>query len=285
MRNPYYELVKPGIIYGNTVTAAAGYLVAARAASRLAPLVMALFGLALVIAAGCIINNYLDRDLDARMPRTKARLFAGPGAPAPVALLGAAVLAALAGLALLYWLAPLAALAALAGLILYVPVYTMWAKRRTPYATHLGALAGATPPLVGYFAAGGAPDALALALFLMLFTWQLPHFFAIAIYRADEYRAAGVPVLPVARGERSAVRGIAVWGAAFMLAAAAPWALGAAGPGYLAVVVVLAGGWWALALAGFAATNTRAWARRVFFASLAVLIGVFGALALDALFF
>lgn len=277
----YYELVKPGIIYGNAFTAAAGFLIGGRGATHLGSLLLTLLGLSLVIASGCISNNYYDRGIDARMARTKGRFFAAGGGNAAY-ILSAAAAMVLLGLAFLASLSLAAAAAAAAGFVIYVFLYTP-AKHRTPYAVHIGALAGATPPLVGYFAGGGSSGSVAAALFLMLFLWQIPHFFAIAIYRGEEYSAAGVPVLPRAAGLRRAHIEMACYTGAFLLAAIAPAALGAAGAAYLGAALALSGLWLALAFADFFAADPRRAARRSFFFSLVVLLGTFGTLALSAL--
>lgn len=152
-----------------------------------------IFGLAGVIGSACVFNNYADRNIDARMERTKKRpLVAGTIKPRN-ALLFASVLVVV-GVVLLWMTDMLALYAALAGFLVYVFVYTPL-KPRTGYAVFVGAVAGATPPLVGYAAAAHTLDWYAAALFAFLFLWQLPHFLAIARFRFEEYFAAGVPLL------------------------------------------------------------------------------------------
>lgn len=190
----YYTLTKPGIIYGNALTASAGFFLASRGAVDLWLLLATVAGLSLVIASACVFNNYVDRDIDALMERTRDRALASRRLSTKSALIFGSILGALGFATLLFYTNPLACLVALLGFVVYVALYTPL-KRRSGHALFVGAVAGATPPVVGYAAAAGVLDISALWLFIFLFLWQLPHFIAISVYRADEYAAAGVPLL------------------------------------------------------------------------------------------
>lgn len=207
MFKDYIELAKPRMVLGNDLVAAAAFIFASRGAVEWPQFWLMLTGLSLVMGSACVFNNVHDRSLDARMARTKTRaLAAGRIKPAYALALGTALLAG--GIVALYYINLLALGAALAGWIVYVLVYTPL-KPRTPLALFAGALAGATPPLVGYAAAAHMLDWWAFALFMFMFLWQIPHFLAIARYRYDEYAAAGVPVLtakPANEGERQRAR-------------------------------------------------------------------------------
>lgn len=199
----YYELAKPRMVYANVLVAAAAFVYASNhtnqvgvTASHGAPSwalgALAVAGLGLVIASACTFNNYMDREMDAKMERTKCRALPSGILPGSHALaMGSLLLAA--GLALLYATTVAALLVALAGWVVYVALYTPL-KPRSPAALFVGAVAGATPPVVGYAAVTGVLDVTALTLFAFLFVWQLPHFVAISIYRGEEYAAAGVPM-------------------------------------------------------------------------------------------
>ncbi|HUY62659.1 MAG TPA: heme o synthase [Candidatus Paceibacterota bacterium] len=278
----YYQLAKPGIIYGNAVTAAAGFFVAAAGAPDFPLLAATLIGLSLVVASGCVFNNYIDRDIDGRMERTKGRALVRGLVPLRASLSYGAVLGILGLAALVTLVNLLAALVALGGFAVYVFAYTILAKRRSVYATHVGSIAGAVPPVVGYVAALGRLDLGALVLFLILCFWQMPHFFAIALNRRDDYAAAGVPVLPVVRGARSAKLQSAWYVAAFLVATILLAALGYAGVAYLVVAVVLGIAWLGLALVGLYADDDRRWARRMFVASLIVLTVLCVMMSVDA---
>ncbi len=193
MLRTYYNLTKPGIIYGNALVAAAAFIFGSHAGIDWQLFLLTIAGLSLVIGGSCVFNNYYDRDIDARMERTKKRAFAsGKVSPLHALIFGTVLL--VSGIILLSYTNLLALGAALLGFIVYVFFYTPL-KHRTGYAVYVGAIAGATPPVVGYAAATNTLDMYALAFFAFLFLWQLPHFFAIARYRFKEYQAAGVPLL------------------------------------------------------------------------------------------
>lgn len=194
MISAYYRLTKPGIVYGNLLPAIGAFFFGSPGLPHWPSLLFMVGGLACIIACGCVLNNYFDRSMDARMERTKHRALVTGAIPPSAALLFALVLG-LSGTALLHLFStPVALVSALLGLFVYVALYTPL-KSRSATALYVGAVAGAMPPVVGYAAAAGTLDAYAAGLFLALYLWQLPHFIAIAFFRYEEYRAAGVPLL------------------------------------------------------------------------------------------
>ena len=193
MIRTYYELAKPGIIYGNTLTAGAGFFLAGQGVIEWSLLVVMLVGLSFIIASACVFNNYFDRHIDARMERTKNRALVVGHASKTGALLFGLALLLFGTLTLHYYTNILALGVALVGFLVYVFLYTPL-KPHTAHALWVGAVAGATPPVVGYTAASGVLDVYAWILFAALFLWQIPHFLAIAVYRFEEYRAAGIPL-------------------------------------------------------------------------------------------
>lgn len=242
---------------------------------------VALVGTALAVAAANTLNCWMERDSDGRMQRTKDRpLPAGRLAPG-VALafgLGLAVLS----LPLMAWgggpvTAGLGALA----LVSYVGLYTPL-KRVSPKALVVGAVPGALPPLMGWTAVTGRIDAGGLALFGILFFWQLPHFLAIALHRHSDYATAGIQVTPVARGERVARRHAVLWTLALVPITLLLQPLGVAGTGYTVVAVVLGATFLAWTLAGLRPTAGTTWARGLFRFSLAYLTILFVALGVFA---
>lgn len=278
----YYRLTKPGIIYGNAITAAAGFFLASGGYPDYLLLLFTLLGLSLVIAGGCVFNNYIDRDMDARMERTRDRAFVAGSVTASFALLYGITLAfAGFGLLILYVNLLAAEFAAL-GLLVYVFVYSVWAKRRTFYATHVGGIAGAMPPVVGYVAVTGSVDTAVLILFFILALWQIPHFFSIVIYRARDYANARVPALPLLRSARETNIQILLFIALFMFAALALWALGYTGLWYFYIVLGCSLTWFLIALLGFVSIDKVKWARRMFALSLIVLLAVSIGMSLDA---
>lgn len=262
----YYQLVKPGIVYGNMVAAVAGFFLAAgfSAPWRFAALML---GLSCVIASACVFNNILDRDIDAKMERTSGRpIPAGTITPLRAFLFGAVLGVAGFG-ALLAGTTYAATAAAGFGFVVYLAAYTPL-KRITRAATFVGALAGSMPPLIGYAAVTGRIDATGLWLVLVLIVWQMGHFGAIALYRKGEYEAAGMPAIHDTHAFAQRVRGYVI---SFALVVFAPVVADSASAGYVALAAAAALSWLVPAWLQLK-EGERAWARRVFFASLAALL-------------
>lgn len=268
----YYRLAKPGIVYGNLLSAFAGFFLASRGAIDFALLAATITGTGLVIGSGCVFNNYLDRKIDKKMERTKRRALADGKISTASALLYGSVLG-LAGFSTLWLFTTLAAvLAGLAGIIFYVIVYG-YAKRRTHWGTVIGSIPGATPPVGGYVAVTGSFDEAALLLFLILVIWQMPHFYAISIFRLKDYQAAGLPVLAAVRGVETTKIRIMAYIVAFTLIAPLLTVFDYTGLTYAAVVALLGIAWFWKGLQGYRTSDNAAWARRMFGFSLLVLLG------------
>lgn len=241
---------------------------------------VALLGTVLIVAAANALNMYLERDVDGLMRRTRTRpLPQGRLAPEVAVAIGAALAAAAVPLMIVGGNLLTGVLGA-AAFVIYVWVYTPM-KRRSPAALYVGAVPGAIPPLMGWTAATGELGAPGLVLFAVLFLWQVPHFVAIALYRSDEYAAAGFQTLPVARGAQRSLVHAAVCAAALVVASVLLTPAGAAGGIYLALALLLGGGFFVCSLRGFRAAAPRRWARSLFLASLVYLPALFAALALD----
>jgi protoheme IX farnesyltransferase len=237
---------------------------------------LAVLATAGVVGAANALNCFMERDLDARMRRTRDRpLPAGRLEPLVAIALGVFVPAfAIPVLALVA--GPLTALLALVALLSYVVVYTPL-KRRSPLALFVGAVPGAIPPAMGWTAVTGRLDAGALALFAVLFAWQLPHFLAVSLYLEDDYARAGLPVFARAHGEPATRR--AIFATTLLLVAVSflPLAAGVIGRGYGIAAAVLGAG--LLAHAGLGLRGRGAWARGFFLATLAYLTALFAVLA------
>lgn len=276
----YYELTKPGIVYGNVMTAVAGYLFASRWHIQWVTFLALLGGTALLIAAACAANNCLDRRIDAHMSRTRSRALVTGTISVRSALWYAAALGVLGIFVLLKtnWLTLAVGLSAVFS---YVVLYG-WAKRHTVHGTLVGTVPGAASLVAGYTAVTGRLDVAALLLFLIMLAWQMPHFYAIAIRRVDEYAAAGLPVWPVRRGVRSTVRQTVAYIALFFAAVCALTLTGYTGVSFLVIMGGLGAWWFALGVCGFR-TGDTAWARKTFLFSLIVLTVFSAALPLGVL--
>ena len=264
----YYELTKPRMNFLVLVTAALGFYMAARGWGQWATFLHAMLGTFLTAGGAAALNQYLERDLDARMPRTANRpLPAGRVGPVEALAFGVALTAAgVLYLALL--VNPLTAALGAITLGTYVFLYTPM-KRWTTLCTIVGAVPGAIPPMMGWTAAAGELSPPAWALFGILFFWQLPHFLAIAILYRDDYAAGGFKMLPVVdEGLSFTGRQIVLWGLALIPVSLTPVMMGMAGATYFAAAVVLGLGFWAAGIRCAATRGERADARRLFFVSI-----------------
>jgi len=276
----YYQLTKPGIVYGNLVTAAAGFLLAAKGSVDFPLFAGLLSGTALVVASGCVFNNITDVGVDGKMNRTKNRALVTETISTNAAFLFATILG-LAGFVLLYFYTNLLALSAgLVGFVFYIIVYGFW-KRRTIYGTLIGSVAGATPPVAGYLAAANQFDTGSALLFLILVCWQMAHFYAIAIYRLDDYKAASIPVWPTKKGIPATKVQILIFALAFGAILPLLTFFNYTGYVYLIVMLVVFLGWLRLILQGFKVENEKNWARRVFLFSQFVIVAFATFLSLD----
>ncbi|HEY4392518.1 MAG TPA: heme o synthase [Polyangia bacterium] len=242
--------------------------------------IMTLIGTALLVAASNTFNMYLERDVDPLMERTRDRPLPR-AALSPETALAFGTLLACAAVPLVFLGGNL--LTGILGLFAlgsYVAVYTPL-KRHTGIALFIGAVPGALPPLMGWTAATGRLDAPGLALFAILFLWQIPHFLAIAIYRAADYARAGLKVLPLAISTRATRVTIVTFSIALVAATVALQPLHVAGPLYLACAVLLGAIFIGWAAAGFRRAAENAWARSLFFYSILYLTLLFVAIVVD----
>lgn len=272
MFKDYYQLTKPGIIYGNAITVVAGFFLASKGNIDWSLLVVTLLGISLVMASGCVFNNYIDRDIDVLMERTKNRALVRGTIPLRSALVYATTLGVV-GLATLYiYTNSLTSLVALGGLFAYVVLYSLWSKRQSVHGTTIGSISGAVPPVVGYLAVTNNLDLGAIILFLILALWQMPHFFAIAIYRLEDYTRAKIPVLPVKVGIPTTKIHMFVYIVLFIFATASLTFFEYTGQAYLFNMVLLGLGWLALCVKGFFSLDNNRWARTMFIYSIVILV-------------
>lgn len=259
----YYLLIKPGIILGNLITFAAGFLLASRGVMHYSLFFFTLLGLALIIASACVFNNYIDREIDKKMQRTKKRALA-VGAISVRSALFFALVMGLGGTLLLGMYANLLSMwTALLGFFIYVFPYS-FLKSRTVFATAIGSVSGAIPPVVGYLAVSNRLDLGAFLLFTMLVLWQMPHFFAIAIYRLEDYRAAAIPVLPLKKGLLRTKIHMMLYVGGFMISAALLTYFHYVGYVYLGAVFLLGLWWLIISLQGFKSPDNTLWGRQMF---------------------
>jgi protoheme IX farnesyltransferase len=277
----FVALTKPRVMMLAVFTAVVGLSIAP---GRLDPPTTLVTVLAIAAGAGAagVLNMWYDADIDAIMSRTAMRPIPRGKVSRFEALVLGLVLGSVAVLVLAL-ATNLPAAALLAGTIaFYVLVYTAWLKRSTPHNIVIGGVAGALPPVIGWAAATGEIGFEPLALFLIIFLWTPPHFWALALNRTDDYARAGVPMLPVVAGRTATTRQILIYSGLLVLAAELPWLLGLAGVVYDAIAAICGALFLLLALQlnKSAGTDRRA-AHRLFVFSIFYLFALFAVLLID----
>ncbi len=262
----YYQLVKPGVMYGNVLTGAAGYLLAAMHFGRFDWLVFVatIVGMTGVVSAACVLNNYLDQDIDQVMQRTKRRPSV-TGVVSGRAMVIYALSLLVVGTVILALLTNWLVVAiGLVGFGVYVWLYGALSKRRSLHGTLVGSISGAMPIAGGYAAASGSVDVGLVLVFLILFFWQFPEFYSISIYRCKEYKAAGVPVISVVRGIPATVRWIFINTIAYVFCTLLLTVYGYTGWIYFAVMLPAGLHWIYIGYRGFGAKDKEKWSRTMF---------------------
>lgn len=280
----FTALIKIGIVNSNLITTFTGLWLALHFTGQsflgnLDIVLLTVVGSSLIIAGSCSINNYIDRDIDPLMERTKARpTVTGRIEPSKVLLLGI-ILIALGTMCLLFTTMT-ATVIGLLGVFSYVVLYSLWSKRQLVSNTIIGSISGAVPPLIGWAAVDGNLDMIAWALFLIMFIWQPPHFYALAMRRVEEYRAAGIPMLPVVKGFKTTKKHILLWVAALL---PTPFLLTSLGIPFLILATVLNIGWLVLGIYGYKIKDDIKWAKLMFVYSLQYLTIIFVAMVIVTL--
>jgi heme o synthase len=237
----YYELTKPRVVMLIVFTAVVGMFLSVPGLPPLSALLWGTLGIGLQAASAAAINQIIDRNIDARMARTCGRPLV-TGALGMTESIAFATVLGLAGFALLWFLVnPLTAVLTQLTLVGYAGVYTLYLKRATPQNIVIGGAAGAAPPVLGWTAVTGEVHAHALILFLIIFIWTPPHFWALAIERHKEYAAADIPMLPVTHGLEFTRTQVLFYTVLLFLISLFPYVFGMSGLLYLAGATVLSG--------------------------------------------
>jgi protoheme IX farnesyltransferase len=275
----YFETTKPRVVALIVFTAVIGMFLSVRARPPLDKLLWGTLGIWLAAASAAAINQLLDRRADAEMARTRHRPLP-QGQLSERAVANFATVLGLAAMLILWVLVnPLTAVLTFLSLIGYAFVYTLWLKRATPQNIVIGGAAGAAPPLLGWAAIRGELDAGALLLFLIIFIWTPPHFWALAIHRRDDYAKVDIPMLPVTHGIPFTRVQIVLYTVLLVLVSVMPYLIGMSGPLYLIGALALGAAFLGHALALFAGDGEMP--MRTFGFSLVYLAGLFIFLLID----
>ncbi len=244
----YFELCKPKVVYLIVFTAVVGMFLAVPGWPPLNALVAGTLGIALAASSAAAINHLLDQRIDAVMARTRNRPLPTGQLGAQQVLWFALILCVISMSLLVVWVNPLTAVLTFFSLIGYAIIYTLWLKRATPQNIVIGGAAGAAPPLLGWTAVTGSIEPGALILFLIIYVWTHPHFWALPIHRRHDYAAADIPMLPVTHGVQFTRWHILFYTILLVIVTILPYLTGMSGLLYLSGVTVLNIGflWYAL---------------------------------------
>ena len=276
----YFALTKPKVVALITFTAIVGTLLASPGLPPLGALLWGNLGIALAAACAATLNHVLDRRIDEQMSRTRARPLPTGQLTERQALVFAAVLGVIAMAILAFLVNLLTATLTFLSLIGYAVVYTVWLKRATSQNIVIGGAAGAAPPVLGWAAVTNSIDPNALLLFLIIFVWTPPHFWALAIARRDEYARAGIPMLPVTHGVAYTRLQVLLYTVLLTVVTLMPYLTRMSGLVYLAAALVLNAGFLYYALA-LKITARAELPMRVFRFSVTYLMWLFAALLVD----
>jgi len=277
--SPYIIVVKPGIVVMVLIATLSGMYIAEKNPPDPVLVFWTLLGVGLATAGAAALNNHYDRDIDLIMKRTRSRpLPSGSASVGRVLAMGLGF-SALSVIVTGAMVNAMTAFLCGASIFIYVVLYTMISKRRTPLATFIGGVGGAAPPVIGYAAIKPELDINAFALFLIIFAWQHPHFWSLALKYIDEYKAAGVRNHPVALGVESTKIRITIWAVIMTLVTILPYYLGMAGAIYLATAIIL--GAVHIVMAAAFMMSEKKLAMTLFFFSLIQLPALFSMMLID----
>lgn len=276
----YFELTKPKVVALITFTAIVGTLLASPGWPPLDALILGNLGIALASACAATINHVLDRRIDEQMTRTRARPLPTGSLKESQALIFAGVLGVTSMAILAFLVNRLTAVLTFASLIGYAVIYTVWLKRATSQNIVIGGAAGAAPPVLGWTAVTNSVDPHALLLFLIIFVWTPPHFWALAIARRDDYAKAGIPMLPVTHGVEYTRLHVLLYTVLLFIVTLLPFLTRMSGLIYLSVALILNIGFLYYALV-LKITAREGLPMRVFKFSVTYLMWLFAALLID----
>lgn len=269
-------LVKGIVLVMNVMPVFVGFMLAlyfseTALVDKLPVFILTLVGSTFIIAGALILNNWYEVDLDEKMDRTKKRPTV-TGSFSMRAVLWMGIVASAVGMIIMLFTTPEAAIYSFIGWFFYVVLYTFWSKRRYTLNTVIGSVSGAVTPLIGWAAIDSAYHVIPMMIALILFIWQIPHTFAIAMRRYDDYKAAGVPMLPVVYGFDMTKRQMFVYIAALL---PLPFFMTSLGTGFVVIATVLNVGFLVASITGFFTKDDAKWANMMFRSSLLYLTVLF----------
>lgn len=287
MKKYYLHLIKPRIVIGNLMSVMGGFLIASHGHMYYLLFIKMIVGMSLVIAASCVLNNIIDRDIDSVMERTKNRVLVQHGTLFLNKSIYYAVILSIFGFLCLsctknFLVVYLGAI----GLLTYVGIYSLWMKRRSIYSVIVGSIAGAMPPVIGYCTATHRFDIGALILLMIFSLWQIPHSYAIAILRLHDYKVALIPTVPIKKGVKFTRNHIIACIIGFMIATILFTIMGYTSYIFLIIISIMNLWWLYIGFYGYRIINDDSlWAKKMFRLSIVVVVFLNLFLSLDPILF
>ncbi|MCL1125257.1 heme o synthase [Shewanella surugensis] len=266
----FLSITKPGIILGNLITVIGSFFLASQDVLNIGVFLLLIVGISCVIASGCVFNNIIDKDIDSVMERTAKRVLVQGLMSDRTALRYALILGGLGFLCLLN-INLLSFLFGLIGWFFYVVIYSLWAKRQSVYGTMIGSVSGAMPMAVGYCAGANRIDSGLMILVLISIFWQIPHSYAIGLFRSDDYKKANIPLFSILYENKKVTVHCLLYIVVFTLLCGTLYLLDYAGTFYLLVMMLLCFYWIWLTLRGFYTLYVKKWARSMFVFSIVII--------------
>ena len=281
-----FKVVKPGILFSNGLTFLMGFFVAYKAYGgdfSFYLLVYSLLGILLIIASSTAINNYIDQDIDKLMKRTANRVSVSQILKPTHIALYSLFLFVLGSCVLIFLVNILTTIIVGIGFVVYVLLYTCYLKRNSPFSTLIGSISGACVSMAGYVSYSNSIDLGAWLVFAILFVWQMPHFFAIGIYRLSDYKIAKIPILPVSKSVEKTKIHIIGWMLLLIPTIICLYIFNYGGLTYLIPSFIVLIWWIYITLKGFKSMDATLWAKKVFLFSIVVICIFSVSLILDSI--
>lgn len=285
----YFDLIKPGIVLGNIISAISGFLLATHHEHHINYIILMymILGTTLVIASSCVLNNIIDRDIDAIMDRTKNRVLAKNINSCFVknSIIYAIILNTLGFLFLGLTKNLLTILLTIIGFLVYIGIYSLWMKRKSIYSTIIGSISGSMPPIIGYCTVSHTLDTGAWLLFIAFSFWQIPHSYSITIFRSQDYKKASIPTFNIKKGIKSTRIHMILCILIFTLANISLTVLGYTSYTFLYIISImnifwLYTGWYIYKQLD----NDLKWAKKMFILSIVIITSLNVLLSLDSIF-
>lgn len=266
----YLLIIKPKIIIGNLISILGGIFLSYKWNIKI--LLGSLFGIILIIASSCIINNYIDLDIDSIMLRTKNRVLVKEFIFIKKAINYAYILLII-GIIILYKITNILVIClSLIGTLIYILMYSLYYKRNSAYSTLIGSLAGSIPPLMGYCSISNKIDLAAIIILLIYWLWQIPHSYSIAILRKKEYMLAKIPVYPISKGLLITKKHIIIYIILFIVAEIMLFLNGFTGYMYLILMTLISIYWLLIAILNFKSKRVEVVTKKIFLISICIII-------------